>query len=138
MSANTGVPPHCQTALAVAMNDREGTMTSSPGPTPAAYSASANAVVQLVVATASGAPTRAAKASSKALTRGPCDTQPEAITSATAALSLPVKHGRANGTSIRTPLPEPCGRSEEHTSELQSRRDLVCRLLLEKKDDMLR
>src|SRR3989440_1398499 len=26
-----------------------------------------------------------------------------------------------------------CGRSEEHTSELQSRSDLVCRLLLEKK-----
>src|SRR5699024_12256624 len=33
-----------------------------------------------------------------------------------------------NGTSIN--LPE---RSEEHTSELQSRFDLVCRLLLEKK-----
>src|SRR5271163_2029313 len=30
-------------------------------------------------------------------------------------------------------LPTPCGkRSEEHTSELQSRSDLVCRLLLEK------
>src|SRR3712207_7195868 len=27
----------------------------------------------------------------------------------------------------------PCGRSEEHTSELQSRQYLVCRLLLEKK-----
>src|SRR5690349_23019429 len=27
----------------------------------------------------------------------------------------------------------PASRSEEHTSELQSRRDLVCRLLLEKK-----
>src|SRR6266496_6487911 len=27
------------------------------------------------------------------------------------------------------------GRSEEHTSELQSRRDLVCRLLLEKKNN---
>src|SRR5206468_10861949 len=27
----------------------------------------------------------------------------------------------------------PCLRSEEHTSELQSRSDLVCRLLLEKK-----
>src|SRR2546429_5372569 len=27
----------------------------------------------------------------------------------------------------------PCGRSEEHTSELQSRLHLVCRLLLEKK-----
>src|SRR5690349_23646824 len=32
------------------------------------------------------------------------------------------------------PAALPCGaRSEEHTSELQSRRDLVCRLLLEKK-----
>src|SRR5690349_23835849 len=29
---------------------------------------------------------------------------------------------------------EPQMRSEEHTSELQSRRDLVCRLLLEKKN----
>src|SRR6266496_827732 len=29
--------------------------------------------------------------------------------------------------------PAPTIRSEEHTSELQSRRDLVCRLLLEKK-----
>src|SRR3712207_7537196 len=31
---------------------------------------------------------------------------------------------------VRTP---PAGRSEEHTSELQSRQYLVCRLLLEKK-----
>src|SRR6266496_6326366 len=31
-----------------------------------------------------------------------------------------------------SPVP-PSPRSEEHTSELQSRRDLVCRLLLEKK-----
>src|SRR5206468_11512193 len=30
-------------------------------------------------------------------------------------------------------LPAPGPRSEEHTSELQSRSDLVCRLLLEKK-----
>src|SRR5438874_2981843 len=29
-------------------------------------------------------------------------------------------------------------RSEEHTSELQSRRDLVCRLLLEKKNHVTR
>ena len=29
--------------------------------------------------------------------------------------------------------PAECIRSEEHTSELQSRRNLVCRLLLEKK-----
>src|SRR5216683_4516568 len=31
------------------------------------------------------------------------------------------------------PCDAPDGRSEEHTSELQSRSDLVCRLLLEKK-----
>src|SRR5699024_12241665 len=33
-----------------------------------------------------------------------------------------------------TPVPGPSKRSEEHTSELQSRFDLVCRLLLEKKN----
>src|SRR5207249_12070591 len=32
------------------------------------------------------------------------------------------------------PCPPPNRRSEEHTSELQSRFDLVCRLLLEKKN----
>src|SRR2546421_10148546 len=39
-------------------------------------------------------------------------------------------------TAPRTARPRPhsaTGRSEEHTSELQSRSDLVCRLLLEKK-----
>src|SRR5438874_3932391 len=35
---------------------------------------------------------------------------------------------RINAVAVTTLL-----RSEEHTSELQSRRDLVCRLLLEKK-----
>src|SRR3712207_6969023 len=33
---------------------------------------------------------------------------------------------------------QPLGRSEEHTSELQSRQYLVCRLLLEKKKKHLR
>src|SRR5215471_21540015 len=35
-----------------------------------------------------------------------------------------------------TPCTETSPRSEEHTSELQSRRDLVCRLLLEKKKEL--
>src|SRR5206468_13118768 len=35
-------------------------------------------------------------------------------------------------SAVRTRCPR-SGRSEEHTSELQSRSDLVCRLLLEKK-----
>src|SRR5947207_14261917 len=36
-------------------------------------------------------------------------------------------------TAAPDPELEPQGRSEEHTSELQSHSDLVCRLLLEKK-----
>src|SRR5690349_24078651 len=41
-------------------------------------------------------------------------------------------HSSASDASS-APRQEPAARSEEHTSELQSRRDLVCRLLLEKK-----
>src|SRR5690606_41312418 len=42
----------------------------------------------------------------------------------------PIDGGNADGAYTGTPLNE---RSEEHTSELQSRENLVCRLLLEKK-----
>src|SRR5690349_23469326 len=42
--------------------------------------------------------------------------------------------GRVAETDAEHPGPDlDARRSEEHTSELQSRRDLVCRLLLEKK-----
>src|SRR5438874_9607538 len=40
---------------------------------------------------------------------------------------------RCAARRIGTEYPVSGTRSEEHTSELQSRRDLVCRLLLEKK-----
>src|SRR6266511_697304 len=48
------------------------------------------------------------------------------------------QHLRFTPCSRRAPTPlgrlgSPFGRSEEHTSELQSRENLVCRLLLEKK-----
>src|SRR6266480_5229423 len=43
----------------------------------------------------------------------------------------PWSRGRAPGP--RTPLGQRAARSEEHTSELQSHVNLVCRLLLEKK-----
>src|SRR5437868_13051944 len=46
-------------------------------------------------------------------------------------------NGAGKSTLIQTLLgfcPASAGRSEEHTSELQSRFDLVCRLLLEKKN----
>src|SRR5438874_5602964 len=54
-------------------------------------------------------------------------------------LALPgaALRGRPYGTDRHAPVRDrpvvPPHRSEEHTSELQSRRDLVCRLLLEKK-----
>src|SRR3712207_8190067 len=37
-----------------------------------------------------------------------------------------------DASHARRPEPDHCRRSEEHTSELQSRQYLVCRLLLEK------
>src|SRR5438034_1719570 len=44
-------------------------------------------------------------------------------------------YSRLSRISFRTNLPAPTLRSEEHTSELQSHSDLVCRLLLEKKKE---
>src|SRR3712207_2060960 len=50
-------------------------------------------------------------------------------------LGYEVKNGQYPGYSLLRPLPKDrtLNRSEEHTSELQSRQYLVCRLLLEKK-----
>src|SRR5437870_8121852 len=46
----------------------------------------------------------------------------------------PLSHGsRLRGRYLRCALSSFAARSEEHTSELQSRGHLVCRLLLEKK-----
>src|SRR5690349_24303389 len=55
-------------------------------------------------------------------------------------LHIPARHGdhtgapRSAGSPSRPSRRIAGPRSEEHTSELQSRRDLVCRLLLEKKN----
>src|SRR5438874_4624283 len=48
---------------------------------------------------------------------------------------FPGVFGSEESAVVRRALPH---RSEEHTSELQSRRDLVCRLLLEKKKNKKR
>src|SRR5690349_22391299 len=55
--------------------------------------------------------------------------QPEILSQAPSAYTGCQKRGKP---AISAPP-----RSEEHTSELQSRRDLVCRLLLEKKNKKL-
>src|SRR5699024_12449873 len=60
---------------------------------------------------------------------------PEA--SAAEVLQLPgaVHRDEAAERLLHHPAADPLRKSEEHTSELQSRFDLVCRLLLEKKND---
>src|SRR5690349_21918738 len=49
------------------------------------------------------------------------------------ATCVPFARGRRRSWHCRPQTVGMRARSEEHTSELQSRRDLVCRLLLEKK-----
>src|SRR2546421_2203536 len=50
-----------------------------------------------------------------------------------AASTFPRSSRRCSRASSHCGSRYGCARSEEHTSELQSRSDLVCRLLLEKK-----
>src|SRR5205814_10079374 len=62
---------------------------------------------------------------------------PYAVSSTTGARRLPDSSRKRRVSSIPSipgmPMSETRRRSEEHTSELQSLRHLVCRLLLEKK-----
>jgi hypothetical protein len=73
----TGSAPQYLTALAEAMKVTVGTMTASPGPTPAMRSATWRAAVPLEQATAYRAPAMAATASSNLGTYSPAaDSQP--------------------------------------------------------------
>src|SRR5690606_40292221 len=61
-----------------------------------------------------------------------------AVHGADEGVATAADHGAAQGTCsdlghLRTAS---LGRSEEHTSELQSRENIVCRLLLEKKNNL--
>src|SRR5690242_20859913 len=56
------------------------------------------------------------------------------ISSATRPKPAPPWRGSSIRSSRRRPTTSNTGRSEEHTSELQSHVNLVCRLLLEKKN----
>src|SRR5438034_8101602 len=76
--------------------------------------------------------------------RGPVDGHQGAGTGcpgqAEGAAPDPFEDGPVSGPANADDLLRPVGkdRSEEHTSELQSHSDLVCRLLLEKKKSHLR
>src|SRR5205809_2255667 len=67
------------------------------------------------------------------------DTAPTEIYTLSLHDALPICGTRAVGSKPCQPTPgnHTSARSEEHTSELQSRLHLVCRLLLEKKKPLL-
>ena len=69
MSTNTGVPPIRETAVAVEMNEMAGTITSSPGPTPATVSAASSARVPLATLTPKAQCWNAAKSRSNRSTK---------------------------------------------------------------------
>src|ERR1700733_15461924 len=97
MSAKTGLAPTYAIEFAVAIKEKLGHMTSSPGPTPQARSASWSAVLQEETATANSHPMYAANFSSNSATLGPCVTQPERSTSSTPCSSSTPMYGRATG-----------------------------------------
>src|SRR5438034_7337349 len=72
--------------------------------------------------------------------RGPTGRDEPGDRRAAGELRLPARFARGGGRPAAGEHSGPCARSEEHTSELQSHSDLVCRLLLEKKknEDTLR
>src|SRR2546422_8095336 len=75
-------------------------------------------------------PSLASTRAARPATRSGCNTHPDNSTlSASAGYRATTRAALESSTSNAGPL----SRSEEHTSELQSRLDLVCRLLLEKK-----
>src|SRR2546426_10048349 len=82
------------------MNVKDGTMTSSPRPTPMLASARCNPVVQEVVAMPCLAPTYDATALSNSATFGPCVTQPLLIDSYGARASSSPSAGLVIGTFI--------------------------------------
>src|SRR5262245_21036760 len=87
ISANTGLAPSRQTALAVAKNVKLGTITSSPGPMPSAISESKIASLPDAHPTACITPQYSAMAASNFVTAGPCTNAPLRDTSVIAASS---------------------------------------------------
>src|SRR3712207_7308744 len=75
---------------------------------------------------------RSARASTSARRRSPSNAGAFAVLAAAASASADPR-SPVVAASIAANNPAACERSEEHTSELQSRQYLVCRLLLEKK-----
>src|ERR1700741_643393 len=116
MSANTGVAPVSATEFAVAAKVNDGTMTSSPGPTPAASRPRGRpAVPELTATTGRPSSSVALNASSNEATSAPCASIPERSTASTAARSSSPMIGLAGGmNSLLTALPSGAGVGRAH------------------------
>src|SRR3712207_8144832 len=68
---------------------------------------------------------------------GICQSPPQSGWVCSAAVMKSAQMGRAESAPVMPSCEPSSKRSEEHTSELQSRQYLVCRLLLEKKNTYL-
>src|SRR4051812_22760581 len=112
MSANTGRARSNTQTFALATNENGDVTTSSPSDTPTARSPRCSPAVPLDTALACAAPSREAKASSNAGTRGPSESWPERRTSMTAASSASPRTGLASGIGpVSPPQPPPAARA---------------------------
>jgi len=108
MSANTGVAPVRATELPVAAKVNDGTMTSSPGPMPAARRPKCSPDVPEFTATqVRPCTSSAANSSSNALTSGPWAIIPDRRTRSTASRSSSPTIGFAAGIMGRLISPPP-------------------------------
>ena len=98
MSQNTGTPPQCATIAAVATQVKAGTITSSPGFSPSALSATCSAAVPELTATPCAIPLHDATAASNPWHSFPWVSQPLSNTRRTAARSSSSSDTRTMGT----------------------------------------
>src|SRR5690606_27066054 len=101
-STRTGRAPTCSTTFAVAAKVSVGTITSSPGPTPSATSATWRPAVQEVSISEvpPGAPTYSPKARSNSLVRGPVVIQSDRRAATTSSISSGPIDGGENGRKV--------------------------------------
>ena len=95
-------------AFTVATKVIDGTITSSPGPSPAARPCRCSAAVPLETATACAAPAYSANAASNSAMRGPMDSHPDRYVAAMASISASVISTSARGTR-HCMRPQPSG-----------------------------
>lgn len=129
MSTKCGVAPTARMACTVAQNVMDGTITSRPGPIPAASRAVWRAAVPEATATASGTPRKSAIRRSNSSVTSVCPYCPLSRTRAMASVSSPYRYGlalrRASGLAdaltVLLPSRWPCAQARRRRRRPGSR-----------------